>query len=128
MLSVQCCEPIWATLKWTWPNGGAAFFATNNGIFVVSLITIALAGVLVSIGMAGYARFQKWCFYGGMVGFAVIVVLLLINNHATFVNSFNLEAHKLFGVKYAFGATQAAAAEAGYVAPPLAVAPLRPPT
>src|SRR5258708_1478974 len=126
MLSVQCCEPIWATLKWTWPNGGAAFFATNNGIFVVSMITIVLAGVLVSIGMAGYARFQKWCFYGGLVGFGVIVVLLLVNNHTTFVNSFNLETHKLFGLTNAYGAAQAAAAKAGYVARHIAFGPLGP--
>jgi basic amino acid/polyamine antiporter, APA family len=126
ILAVQFFEPIWATLKWSWPGGGAAWFGTHNGIFTVSLITIALAGLLVSIGMAGYARFQKWCFYGGMVGFAVIVVLLLINNHADFVNSFNLETHKLFGLNNAYGATQAAAAKAGYVAPKLAFGPLGP--
>ena len=89
------------------------WFGTHNGIFIVSLITIALAGVLVSLGMAGYARIQKWCFYGGLVGFAVIVVLLLINSHASFVSSFNLEAHKLFGVNNAYQATNAAAAKAG---------------
>jgi basic amino acid/polyamine antiporter, APA family len=126
ILAVQFFEPIWATLKWTWPNGGAAWFGTHNGIFTVSLITIAIAGLLVSIGMAGYARFQKWCFYGGLVGFAVIVVLLLINNHADFVNSFNLEAHKLFGINNAYAATQTAAAKAGYVAPKLAFGPLGP--
>src|SRR5215831_14075240 len=89
---------LWATLKWTWPAGGAAWFGTHNGIFLVSMITIVVAGVLVSIGMAGYARIQKWCIYGGLVGFAVIVVLLLVNSHATFINSFNFEAHKLFGI------------------------------
>jgi amino acid transporter len=126
ILSVQFFEPIWATMKWTWPGGGAAWFGTHNGIFTVSLITIVIAGLLVSIGMAGYARFQKWCFYGGLVGFAVIVVLLLINSHATFVSSFNLEAHKLFGLNNAYGATQAAAAKAGYVAPHLGFGPLGP--
>jgi amino acid transporter len=126
ILAVQFFEPLWATLKWTWPAGGAAWFGTHNGIFTVSLITIALAGLLVSIGMAGYARFQKWCFYGGLVGFAVIVVLLLVNNHADFVNSFNLETHKLFGLNNAYGATQAAAAKAGYVAPHIAFGPLGP--
>src|SRR5258708_38248120 len=65
ILSVQFFEPLWATLKWTWPTGGAAWFGTHNGIFVVSMITIVLAGVLVSIGMAGYARFPERCFYGG---------------------------------------------------------------
>src|SRR6201982_994767 len=44
-------EPRWATLGWTWPGGGAAWFGTNNGIFVVTLITIVLAGILVSLGM-----------------------------------------------------------------------------
>jgi basic amino acid/polyamine antiporter, APA family len=130
ILAVQFFEPIWATLKWTWPGhgatAGAAWFGTHTGIFTVSLITIALAGLLVSIGMAGYARFQKWCFYGGLVGFAVIVVLLLINNHANFVSSFNLETHKLFGLNNAYGATQAAAAKAGYVAPHIAFGPLGP--
>ena len=70
ILAVQLFQPIWATLKWTWPTGGAAWFGTHNGVFVVTLITIALAGGLVSIGMAGYAKVQRWCFIGGMIGFA----------------------------------------------------------
>ncbi len=38
---------------------------------MVCLITIAIAGVLVSLGMAGYAQIQKWCFAGGLIAFAV---------------------------------------------------------
>jgi basic amino acid/polyamine antiporter, APA family len=126
ILAVQFFEPLWATLKWTWPTGGAAWFGTHNGIFLVSMITIVLAGVLVSIGMAGYARIQKWCIYGGLIGFAVIVVLLLVNSHANFVSSFNLETHKLFGLNNAYGATQAAAAKIGFHAQPLGFGPLGP--
>jgi basic amino acid/polyamine antiporter, APA family len=126
ILAVQFFEPLWATLKWTWPTGGAAWFGTHNGIFLVSMITIALAGILVSIGMAGYARIQKWCIYGGLVGFGVIVVLLLVNSHANFVNSFNLETHRIFGLNNAYGATQAAAAKIGYHAPPIGFGPLGP--
>ena len=126
ILSVQLFEPLWATLKWTWPAGGAAWFGTNNGIFVVTLITIAIAGVLVSLGMAGYAKFQKWCFLGGMIGFAVVVVLLLVNSHASFVSSFNLEGQKLFGVHNAYAATNAAASKAGYTTSPLGFGPLGP--
>jgi amino acid transporter len=89
------------------------------------MITIVLAGVLVSIGMAGYARIQKWCIYGGLVGFAVIVVLLLVNSHASFVNSFNSETHRLFGLNNAYGATQAAAAKIpGYAPQHLGFGPL----
>jgi basic amino acid/polyamine antiporter, APA family len=121
ILSVELFQPLWATLG---DPGGAAWFASHNGIFVVSLITIALAGVLVSIGMAGYARIQKWCFLGGMIGFAVVVLLLLFSNHASFVSSVNQEAHKIFGVTNAYGATQAGAAKDAYVSPAFGFGPL----
>jgi basic amino acid/polyamine antiporter, APA family len=126
ILSVQLFEPLWATLKWTWPGGGAAWFGTSTGIFIVTLITVALAGVLVSVGMAGYAKIQRWCFIGGMVGFAVVVVLLLVSSHSSFVSSFNLETHKLFGLNNAYAATQTAATKAGYTAPSLGFGPLGP--
>ena len=126
ILSVQLFQPLWATLKWTWPAGGAAWFGTKNGIFVVTLITIALAGLLVSIGMAGYARIQRWCFIGGVIGFLVVVGLLLFNSHATFISSFNQEAQNLFGVHNAFAASNVAAAKAGYTTSSLGFGPLGP--
>src|SRR5258707_1044173 len=97
-----------------------ACLATN----LVTLLTIALAGVLVSLGMGGYARFQKWCFYAALVGFAVVVGLLLFNSHASFVSSFNLEAHKLFGVSNAYNATNHAAVKAGYTVSSFGFGPL----
>jgi amino acid transporter len=124
ILSVQLFQPLWATLGWTWPGGGYAWFGTKNGIFVVTLITIALAGVLVSLGMGGYARFQKWCFYAALIGFAVVAGLLLFNSHASFVSSFNLEAHKLFGANNAYAATNHAAAKAGYTVSSFGFGPL----
>src|ERR1700756_4246943 len=48
ILSVMLFQPLWATLG---SPSGAAWFATKTGIFVVCLITIAIAGVLVSLGM-----------------------------------------------------------------------------
>ena len=111
ILSVQLFQPLWATLG---SPGGAAWFASKNGIFVVCLITIAIAGVLVSLGMAGYAQIQKWCFAGGLVAFAVVVALLLFHSHSSFVSSFNYEGQKLFGVHNAYAATNAAAVKAGY--------------
>jgi len=126
ILAVQLFQPLWATLKWTWPAGGAAWFGTKNGIFVVTLITIALAGLLVSIGMAGYARIQRWCIVGGLLGFLVVVALLLFNSHAAFVSAFNQEAHNLFGVNNAYAATNAAAAKAGYTTHALGFGPLGP--
>jgi basic amino acid/polyamine antiporter, APA family len=126
ILSVQLFQPLWATMKWTWPAGGAVWFGTDNGVFIVTLITIALAGVLVSLGMSGYAKVQKWCFLGGMIGFAVVVVLLLTHSHADFISSFNTEAHKLFGVNHAYAGTNAAAVKAGYTTSKLGFGPLGP--
>jgi basic amino acid/polyamine antiporter, APA family len=114
VLSEEFFQPLWAT---TGHAGAAAWFATHNGIFVVTLITIVLAGILVSIGMAGYARVQKWCFYGGLVGFAVIVIILLITSKASFISSFNSQALKLFGISNGYAATNATAVTSGYVAP-----------
>ena len=95
VLSAEFFQPLLATLG---HPSAATWFAGKNGIFLVSVITIGLAGLLVSLGMAGYAKLQKWGFYGGLLGFGVILLLLAINNHASFVSSFNLEAHKIFGV------------------------------
>jgi basic amino acid/polyamine antiporter, APA family len=130
ILAVQLFEPLWATLGWTWPGSGAtagaAWFGTHTGIFVVSLITIAIAGILVSLGMAGYARIQRWCFIGGMIGFAVVVALLLFNSHASFVSSFNLEAHKIFGTSNAYNAVGTAAKKIGFTPSKLGFGPLGP--
>jgi len=123
ILSVILFQPLWATLG---NPTGAAWFTSKNGIFVVCLITIAIAGILVSLGMAGYARIQKWCFYGGLAAFAVIVVLLLVNSHASFVSSFNYEGQKIFGVHNAYAATNAAAHKAGYSTYNLGFGPIGP--
>src|ERR671934_834848 len=53
ILSVEVFQPLAAVLGL---DGILDFLAGKNGIFVVSLITIVLAGFLVSLGMEGYAR------------------------------------------------------------------------
>jgi len=121
VLSAEFFQPLLATLG---HPGAATWFAGHNGIFLVSAVTIVLAGILVSLGMAGYARLQKWGFYGGLLGFGIILVLLAINNHANFVSSFNLEAHKIFGVSNAYQATNTGAAKSGYVSPAFGFSPV----
>jgi amino acid transporter len=121
VLSEEFFQPIWATLGYH-----GTFFASHNGIFLVTLITIALAGVLVSIGMAGYAQVQKYCFIGGLIGAAVIVILLLAFSKASFISSFNLYASKMFGINNAYAAQAADAVKGGYVAPAFGFGPLGP--
>jgi basic amino acid/polyamine antiporter, APA family len=114
VLAEEFFQPLWVAFN---DPSGAAWFGTHTGTFVVTLITITLAGLLVSLGMAGYARVQKWCFYGGLLGVVIIVIVLLINNQSDFISAFNSESAKLFGMKNAYAATTAAAAKAG-VTPP----------
>jgi amino acid transporter len=121
ILSVELFQPLFATLG---DPSGATWFATKTGIFVVCLITIAVAGILVSLGMAGYARIQKWCFAAGLVGFAVIVILLLVSSKSSFISSFNSQAHSIFGVNNAYAATTSGATKSGYVSPAFGFGPL----
>jgi amino acid transporter len=114
VLAEEFFQPLWVAAG---DPSGAAWFTSHTGTFVVTLITIALAGILVSLGMAGYAKVQKWCFYGGLLGFAVIVIILLASSRSDFISSFNSEAARLFGMKNAYAATTAAATKAG-VTPP----------
>jgi basic amino acid/polyamine antiporter, APA family len=114
VLANEFFEPLWVTFN---NPSGAAWFGTHTGTFVVTLITIALAGILVSLGMAGYAKVQKWCFYGGLVGFGIILIVMLVSSRSDFISAFNSESAKLFGMKDAYASTTAAAAKAG-VTPP----------
>jgi APA family basic amino acid/polyamine antiporter len=102
VLAEEFFQPLWATFN---SASGAAWFAGKNGTFVVTLITIALAGVLVSLGMSGYARFQKWCFYGGLLGMLIMVIVMLAVSKNTFISSFNAETAKLFGFKNSYAGT-----------------------
>jgi amino acid transporter len=114
ILNVEFFQPILYTLG---AKGAASYFGTHNGEFTICIITIALAGILVSLGMSAYARFQKWCFLGGMIGFLTVIILLLSFSHSSFVSSVDSQAFKYFGVHHAYQGTQHVGASLGGVAP-----------
>jgi len=118
VLAEQFFQPLWATLG---SPSGATWFASHNGVFVVTLITIALASLAVSLGMSGYAKLQKWGFYAGLVGIAVIVILLLVNSKSDFIAAFDSNASRIFGINNAYAGTLADATKAGYTPPPFGV-------
>ncbi len=120
VLSEEFFQPLWATFN---SPSGAAWFATSNGTFVVTLITIAVAGLLVSLGMAGYARMQKWCFLGGLLGMLILVIVMLVVSKNTFISSFNTETAKLFGFKNSYAGTIADAGSKtiGYTPSPFGI-------
>jgi basic amino acid/polyamine antiporter, APA family len=75
----------------------ATFFSEPAGVFTASLIVAVLASVLIAMGMRTYARIQQFCFWGGLVGLAIMVVLLLVNSQDSFASAFNREAQQMFG-------------------------------
>jgi len=97
--------------------GTAQWFASSNGKFVASLVTIALAGVVVAIGMAGYARVQLWCLGGGLVGFLLIVAVLIAFGHGRFESSVNRYGAQLFHLRDAYKATVAAGTSSSSLSP-----------
>jgi amino acid transporter len=111
ILVLQFFAPLAYTLGWT---GAATFFTSPNGIFVSCLIVLAFVSGVITLGMEGYARIQRFCFWLGMGGLIVMVGLLLFSSHDAFVSAFNREAASLFGASgNAYQATIAAAAKGG---------------
>lgn len=75
----------------------AAWFTGKHGLFLTSLIVIALAFFYVGIGMKGYARVQKVCFYLGSVGVLIMAIMLIGSTRADFIAGFNSHVASLFG-------------------------------
>src|SRR6201981_1795927 len=86
LLSKEVFQPLGAILGW---SGFVSFFNEPKGIFTASVITALLAAFFISIGMRGYARLQKICFYGGMLGLLIIFGLLIFHSKSAFQGAFN---------------------------------------
>ena len=94
ILNVQVLVPLATILNL---DGVAAFFGGASGLFTASMVVAILASIYISLGMRAYARIQKVCFYGGLVGLAIMLVLLLVNSNADFIGAFNSQASELYG-------------------------------
>jgi APA family basic amino acid/polyamine antiporter len=112
ILNVEVLQPLAALFKL---NGLLDFLSSNNGLFVVCVLTVVLAGFLVSLGMEGYAKVQRVCFYIGMAGLAVVVLIMLFGSRTGFESAFNSASADLFGAKNAYAATIKAAGGPGVV-------------
>lgn len=129
ILSVQLFQPLFAVLELDIGFIDAAWFGTQTGIFVVSVVTVVIAGLLVSLGMEGYARVQKFCFWGGMIGIGVMFLILLFGSQSGFQSAFNEEASNLFGTSGDVYSKTIADSEAfGYTPPGLKLTPFFGPT
>jgi amino acid transporter len=116
ILKIEFFQPIAAILGQT---ALVDFFGSDNGTLVVSVIVIALTSFLVALGMAGYARIQRWCLYLGLIGFAIMAILLLVASQDQFKAAFDTANQRMFGVAGAYDKTLADAATNDAFAPVL---------
>src|SRR3954470_5626998 len=105
ILNVEVLGPMAAIIGW---SGAVDFLGKDDGIFAASVATAILASGFIALGMRSYAKVQKFCFYGGLVGLAVMMLLLLFNSKASFITHFNEQSKDFYGVDNAYQATLAA--------------------
>jgi basic amino acid/polyamine antiporter, APA family len=94
ILNVEIFVPLGAIVG---ADGWVSFFSEAKGLFTASIITALLASLVISLGMRVYARIQKFCFYGGLIGLAFMFILLLVNSKADFISAFNSQASDVLG-------------------------------
>jgi basic amino acid/polyamine antiporter, APA family len=94
ILNVEIFVPLFAIVGW---DGGVDFFSEDKGLFWASVITALLASTFIALGIRTYARIQKFCLYGGLVGLAFMFVLLLVNSKTDFISALNAESQDVLG-------------------------------
>ena len=110
ILNLEVLGPLSAIVGW---DGGVTFWGGNDGVFVASVITALMASAIIALGMRTYAKVQKVCFYGGLIGLAIVALLLLFNSKSGFISNFNDQSKDFYGVDNAYAATLKAGTE-GY--------------
>ena len=98
------------------------FTQSNNGLLVATVILSVLVTIYIAVGMKLYARIQKFCFWGGVVGLVLVFALLLFGNNETFVANLNSIVPEMFGTTPGtdlYQATLTSGEAAGSVAAPL---------
>ena len=111
ILEVEVFVPLAGIAGW---DGAVAFFSEPKGLFWSSVIVAIVASVLISLGMRTYARVQKVCFYGALVGLAVMLLILLFSSRADFVSAYTREAGALFGAPGYQATLEAGTSKADY--------------
>src|SRR5215211_6546835 len=94
ILVISTVDPI---LRIFGADGAVSWLTEETGVFVASIVVIALATAYVGLGMRGYAKVQRWTFFIGMGGLALAALFLLIWGQGDFQSAFNREAADNYG-------------------------------
>lgn len=73
------------------------FGQTELGLFVTSLITLALVSIFVGAGMQWYARVQRFTFWAGMAGLLAIIAVFAFGDTEAFKAGLEANSVALFG-------------------------------
>jgi amino acid transporter len=97
----------------------ALWFASSSGSWMlVTVLMLVFVSVVIALGMKAYARVQKFSFWVGNAGLAVVCLFLLLGNNASFRTGLEANATKLFGAAPGvYDATIAAGQAAGAITP-----------
>jgi len=95
MLVYEFFTPILAILGAQ--NAALWFSGTSTGLMVGSVAVCVIVFIYIAVGMKWYARVQKFCFFGGMIGLLMVFGLLIAGNNQTFIDNLNTLVPKLFG-------------------------------
>lgn len=94
------------------------FAGEANAWFLVCIITCVFVTIIIAMGMKAYATVQKFCFWVGNAGLAVVSLFLLFGNNDAFRAGLEANASKLFGAAPGvYDATIAAGQAAGGITP-----------
>jgi APA family basic amino acid/polyamine antiporter len=113
MLAYEFLTPIAAILGS--PSLALWFTTYPWGPLVSMLLVCLIVFIYIAIGMKAYARVQKFSFYVGMVGLAIVFALLLFGSRASFTAGLNSNLQTLYGLPQAdyYNATIEAGQAAG---------------
>ena len=116
MLAYEFLTPIAAILGS--PELALWFTTYPVGPLVSMLLVCLIVFIYIAIGMKAYARVQKFSFYVGMVGLAIVFALLLFGDRASFISGLNANVPQLYGVEAGvdyYAETMAAGQAAGTI-------------
>jgi amino acid transporter len=116
VLNQQVLAPISATIgRVDWATFFGGPYTPGTGLFVACVILLAFVSVVVTLGMEGYARVQKFCFWLGLAGLGVMAIILLFSDQSAMQQAINREATSIFGYKGdAYNDTITVASKAGF--------------
>jgi amino acid transporter len=119
ILSYEFLTPMAALLGA--PATAVWFSGTSEGLLLGMALVCVIVFIYIAVGMKWYARFQKLCFYMGMIGLGLVFILLLTGNKESFIAGLNANLPALYGVPPGdyYAATLAAGTEAGATFAPL---------